>query len=65
LRYYEDFKIDDIAMWLGISSGAVKRYLSDGLKKMAVALSEEANPKASTTTDTDTDTQGAVHVRRI
>lgn len=40
LRYYEDLKVDDIAIALGISSGAVKRYLSDGLARMAVALDE-------------------------
>ena len=40
LRYYEDLKVDDVARELGISSGAVKRYLSDGLAKMAVALAE-------------------------
>jgi RNA polymerase sigma factor (sigma-70 family) len=38
LRYYDDLKVDDIASTLGLSSGAVKRYLSDGLGKMAVAL---------------------------
>ena len=36
LRYYDDLKVDDIAEALGISPGAVKRYLSDGLAKMAV-----------------------------
>jgi RNA polymerase sigma factor (sigma-70 family) len=41
LRYYEDLKVDDIAEWLGISPGAVKRYLSDGLGKMAVSLTTE------------------------
>ena len=40
LRYYEDLKVDDIAEWLQISPGAVKRYLSDGLAKMAVSLKE-------------------------
>ncbi len=40
LRYYEDLKIDDIGASLGISSGAVKRYLSDALAKLAVSLSE-------------------------
>ena len=40
LRYYEDLKVDDIAEWLEISPGAVKRYLSDGLAKMAVSLKE-------------------------
>ena len=38
LRYYEDLKVDDIAEWLDISPGAVKRYLSDGLAKMAISL---------------------------
>jgi RNA polymerase sigma factor (sigma-70 family) len=42
LRYYEDLKVDDIAASLELSSGAVKRYLSDGLAKMAVSLSEDA-----------------------
>lgn len=40
LRYYEDLKVDDIAAELGISSGAVKRYLSDALAKLAVSLAE-------------------------
>ena len=40
LRYYGDQKVDDIASELGISSGAVKRYLSDGLAKLAAALTE-------------------------
>jgi len=38
LRYYEDLKVDDIAETLQISSGAVKRYLSDGLARLAVGL---------------------------
>ena len=41
LRYYDDLKVDDIASTLGLSSGAVKRYLSDGLSKMAIALRDE------------------------
>lgn len=47
LRYYEDLKVDDIAEWLGISAGAVKRYLSDGLAKMAVSLDadDETTPQ--------------------
>jgi RNA polymerase sigma-70 factor (ECF subfamily) len=40
LRYYDDLKVDDIAAALHISAGAVKRYLSDGLAKLAVALEE-------------------------
>lgn len=38
LRYYEDLKVDDIAAELEISAGAVKRYLSDGLAKLSVAV---------------------------
>jgi len=41
LRYYDDLKVDDIAETLGISSGAVKRYLSDGLARMAIALADD------------------------
>lgn len=43
LRYYEDLKVDDIATTLGISSGAVKRYLSDGLARLAVRLTEDSS----------------------
>ncbi|CAN5413682.1 SigE family RNA polymerase sigma factor [soil metagenome] len=42
LRYYDDLKVDDIAATLGLGSGTVKRYLSDGLAKMAVALAPES-----------------------
>ena len=49
LRYYEDLKVDDIAETLELSSGAVKRYLSDGLSKMAVHLAEGADPERSAT----------------
>ncbi len=41
LRYYEDLKVDDIADLLEISSGAVKRYLSDGLGKMAISVGDD------------------------
>jgi RNA polymerase sigma factor (sigma-70 family) len=57
LRYYEDLKVDDIAQWLGISSGAVKRYLSDGLAKMATALADPADPRPHTRPNE----QGAAH----
>ena len=43
LRYYEDLTVADIAAWLGISPGAVKRYLSDGLGKMALSMKGAAN----------------------
>ncbi len=38
LRYYDDMLVDDIGATLGISAGTVKRYLSDGLAKMALAF---------------------------
>ena len=41
LRYYEDLKVDDIAESLGLSSGSVKRYLSDALAKLAISLSDD------------------------
>jgi RNA polymerase sigma factor (sigma-70 family) len=56
LRYYEDLKVDDIAQWLGISPGAVKRYLSDALAKMAIALHDREGSASATTT-----AQGAPH----
>lgn len=49
LRYYDDLKVDDIAATLELSSGAVKRYLSDGLAKMAVSLSSSADATATVT----------------
>ena len=42
LRYYDDLTVDRIAATLGISPGTVKRYLSDGLGKMAIALTADA-----------------------
>lgn len=47
LRYYDDLKVDDIAETLGLSSGAVKRYLSDGLARMAAALRPDDGSEAS------------------
>lgn len=41
LRYYEDLTIAGIADELQISEGAIKRYLSDGLHKMAIAMTAE------------------------
>ncbi len=60
LRYYEDLRVDDIATTLGLSSGAVKRYLSDGLSTMAVALRPHGDDDASD----DKDGSGARHGRR-
>jgi RNA polymerase sigma factor (sigma-70 family) len=41
LRYYEDLKVDDIAEELSVSSGAVKRYLSDGLAKLKISMKDD------------------------
>ena len=41
LRYYDDLTVAAIAETLGISPGTVKRYLSDGLAKMAIALADD------------------------
>ncbi|MEO6506059.1 MAG: sigma-70 family RNA polymerase sigma factor [Terrimesophilobacter sp.] len=59
LRYYEDLKVADIAQWLGISPGAVKRYLSDALGRMAIALNDGNDESA--TSFRSADTQGAPH----
>ena len=48
LRYYEDLTIDGIAAVLGISSGAVKRYLSDGLHALSSSL-DPAGARAAPT----------------
>jgi len=52
LRYYDDLKVDDIAATLELSSGAVKRYLSDGLAKMAVSLTENEHANEQPTSHT-------------
>ena len=61
LRYYDDLKVDDIAATLELSPGAVKRYLSDGLAKMALSLTaiDDTTTTALTTTTTATTAQGA------
>lgn len=38
LRFYEDLPLNEIADALGLSVGAVKRYLSDGVRRMESAL---------------------------
>ncbi|MHB1235817.1 MAG: RNA polymerase sigma factor [Microbacteriaceae bacterium] len=53
LRYYEDLKVDDIAVLLQLSSGAVKRYLSDGLGKLAISLAEDRIQHNSANPDID------------
>jgi RNA polymerase sigma factor (sigma-70 family) len=52
LRYYDDLTVDQIAATLGISPGAVKRYLSDALRALAAAL-EADDPARPRRGDTD------------
>jgi RNA polymerase sigma-70 factor (ECF subfamily) len=46
LRYYDDLTVDQISSTLGISSGAVKRYLSDALRALASALEADDSGRA-------------------
>ena len=61
LRYYDDLKVDDIATTLELSPGTVKRYLSDGLAKMAISLSTDSDATA-TVTPISTRRTGTNHV---
>jgi RNA polymerase sigma factor (sigma-70 family) len=67
LRYYDDLTVDQIAATLQISAGAVKRYLSDGLGRMARSLAPRdatiapdapVTPLRSRGTDIDTPRSG-------
>ena len=55
LRYYDDLAVADIARTLGITEGAVKRYLSDGLRALGAAIDPGGERAARTGDD---------HVRR-
>lgn len=48
LRYDEDRTVEQIAAELGISAGAVKRYLSDALGKLRVMLERERERESRT-----------------
>ena len=47
LRFYDDLRVADIAAALGLSDGAVKRYLSDGIRHLNAALGTTADPQAA------------------
>jgi len=67
LRYYDDLTVADIADTLGISAGTVKRYLSDGLAKMAIALADDgtaADRLGTTTIDEATTQERERHAQR-
>ncbi|MGV8895611.1 MAG: sigma-70 family RNA polymerase sigma factor [Rhodoglobus sp.] len=61
LRYYEDLTVASIADELEISQGAVKRYLSDALAKMAVSLTSET--ERSLRDESRDSTTGAAHAQ--
>jgi len=48
LRYYEDLTVDGIASVLGISPGAVKRYLSDALHTLSSSIDPHGTRTART-----------------
>lgn len=43
MRFYDDLPVADIAAALGLSDGAVKRYLSDGIHHLNAALGTAAD----------------------
>ena len=43
LRFYDDLTVAEIAAQLGLSEGAVKRYLSDGIHHLNAVLGTEAD----------------------
>ncbi len=44
MRFYDDLRVTDIAAALGVSEGAVKRYLSDGIHHLNATLGTNADP---------------------
>ena len=44
MRFYDDMLVADIAQTLGLSDGAVKRYLSDGIHHLNATLGTSADP---------------------
>lgn len=44
MRFYDDLTVADIAAGLGLSDGAVKRYLSDGIHHLNARLGTTADP---------------------
>ncbi len=44
LRFYDDLTVPAVAERLGISDGAAKRYLSDGIRRLETALGAVADP---------------------
>lgn len=51
LRYYDDLTVPAVAARLGISEGAAKRYLSDGVRRLQAALGPIAGNGADDVAD--------------
>lgn len=51
LRFYEDLTSAQIGDALSVSEGAVKRYLSDGLRRMEAQLGPLARPRKDESTE--------------
>ncbi len=47
LRFYDDLTVNEIAGRLGVSDGAVKRYLSDGIHALNAMLGTAADAEVS------------------
>jgi RNA polymerase sigma-70 factor (ECF subfamily) len=48
LRFYDDLTVPEIANRLGLSDGAVKRYLSDGIHHLNTVLGTAAEVGGAT-----------------
>lgn len=48
LRFYEDLTVPSIAERIGISEGAVKRYLSDAVHRLEAVLGRDPRSDAQT-----------------
>jgi RNA polymerase sigma factor (sigma-70 family) len=58
MRFYDDMRVGNIAEALGLSDGAVKRYLSDGIHHLNTALGTTADPSAVDPPMVDVDVTG-------
>ena len=58
MRFYDDLPVADIAAALGLSDGAVKRYLSDGIHHLNAVLGTAADPHVGDTQTADVHVSG-------
>jgi RNA polymerase sigma-70 factor (ECF subfamily) len=50
LRHFDDLTVREIADRMGLAEGSVKRYLSDGMRRLGVELSDEGDHKVPVVT---------------